>query len=177
MSLSFVALDFETADSGADSACAIGLVKSRGGRIVEEAHFLIRPPRSLFTFSYIHGIRWEHVKDKPTFAGLWPRIDEFLAGADFIAAHNAPFDRKVLEACCRSAGVSSGGRHFLCTVQLARKAWNVRPTRLPNVCEYLGLELNHHEALSDARACAQIVLAALRQGHAVWNPQPVTEAL
>jgi DNA polymerase III subunit epsilon len=177
MSPSFVALDFETADSGADSACAIGLVKARGGRIVEEAHFLIRPPRSLFTFSYIHGIRWEHVKDKPTFADLWPQIEAFITGVDFLAAHNAPFDRKVLEACCKLAGVSSGERHFLCTVQLARRAWNVRPTRLPNVCDYLGLELAHHEALSDARACANIVLSALRQGHEVWQPQPVTEAL
>jgi DNA polymerase III subunit epsilon len=156
----FVALDFETADSGADSACSIGLITSRGGRILDKQHFLIRPPRKLFTFSFIHGITWEMVKDKPTFGELWPQIKATLDEADFIAAHNASFDKRVLEACCRAAGVSSGERTFICTVQLARKTWQIRPTRLPNVCDHLNIELNHHDALSDAEACARIVLAS-----------------
>ncbi|MBL4905866.1 MAG: hypothetical protein JKX94_00305, partial [Sneathiella sp.] len=29
---------------------------------------------------------------------------------------------------------------------------------------YLGLELNHHDALSDSRACANIVIAAEKDG-------------
>jgi DNA polymerase-3 subunit epsilon len=31
---------------------------------------------------------------------------------------------------------------------------------LPNVCSYLGIPLDHHNAASDAEACARIVLAA-----------------
>jgi DNA polymerase-3 subunit epsilon len=31
----FVAIDFETADRGLDSACSVGLVRVEGGRIVE----------------------------------------------------------------------------------------------------------------------------------------------
>ena len=41
----FVAIDFETADPGADSACAIGVVRVRDGRIAERIARLIRPPR------------------------------------------------------------------------------------------------------------------------------------
>ena len=42
----------------------------------------------------------------------------------------------------------------------ARRVWGVRPTKLPDVCRYLGLSLTHHDALSDAEAAAQIVIAA-----------------
>jgi DNA polymerase-3 subunit epsilon len=53
---------------------------------------------------------------------------------------------------------------YFCTVQLARQNWNIRPTKLPDVCRHLNLSLNHHDALSDAEACANIVLAAIRDG-------------
>jgi len=49
-------------------------------------------------------------------------------------------------------------------VRLARKKWRLRPARLPDVCDYLGLSLQHHYALSDAEACARIVLAAQSEG-------------
>ena len=176
MNPSFVAIDFETADAAADSACAVGLVTVAGGRIVERQHYLIRPPRSLFTFSFIHGIKWADVADKPTFGELWPQIKKTLDEADFLAAHNASFDRRVLEACCKTAAVSPGARRFICTVQLARRTWDIHPTRLDNVCDFLGIELKHHEALSDAEACAQIVLAAERLGQTVSltaAPRPV----
>jgi DNA polymerase-3 subunit epsilon len=115
-------------------------------------------------FSYIHGIEWRHVKDQPTFGELWPKIAVILHGARFFAAHNAPFDRGVLNSCCAVAGVPAPKLPFVCTVRLARKAWNLRPTKLPDVCRHLGITLNHHEALSDASACAKIVLAAAADG-------------
>lgn len=161
---SFVAIDFETADHGADSACAVGLVRVEEGRIVKREHHLLRPPRKEMFFSYLHGIEWKHVENKPTFRELWPRLGEVLAGARFLAAHNAPFDRRVLEACCSAAGLKLPPQPFLCTVRLARSTWGVYPTKLPNVCEYLGIKLKHHEALSDAEACARIVMAAMKDG-------------
>lgn len=156
----FVALDFETADSGRDSACAVGLVRVEGGRIVRRESHLIRPPRSIFQFTYIHGITWRMVSQEPTFRELWPKIRPMFAEAEFFAAHNASFDRSVLEACCRGAGVPAPTLPFLCTMRLARRTWGIRPTRLPDVCGYLGLSLTHHDALSDAEACAQIAIAA-----------------
>jgi DNA polymerase III subunit epsilon len=53
---------------------------------------------------------------------------------------------------------------YVRTVKLARRVWDIRPTNLSNVCRYLGLSLNHHGALSDAEACAGIVIAARRSG-------------
>jgi DNA polymerase-3 subunit epsilon len=164
VSKNFVAIDFETADQGRDSACAVGLVTVRSGTIVNRESHLIRPPRSSFIFSYIHGIEWSHVAKKPTFAELWPTLKKGLAGADYLAAHNASFDKGVLNACCAAAGLKVPATPFICTVKLARRAWDIRPTTLPDVCRHLRLKLKHHDALSDAEACASIVLAAAKDG-------------
>ena len=164
MPADFVAIDFETADHGRDSACAVGLVRVRKGKIVKRERHLIRPPRKTFFFTYIHGIAWSHVANKPDFAALWPKLEKSLAGAEFLAAHNAGFDLGVLNACCSAAGVKAPALPFLCTVKLARRAWSIRPTKLPDVCRHLGLKLDHHDALSDAEACANIVLAAAEEG-------------
>ncbi|MDJ0702449.1 MAG: 3'-5' exonuclease [Leptolyngbyaceae cyanobacterium MO_188.B28] len=160
MSSIFVALDFETADRGRDSACEIGLVRVENGHITQRVNHLIRPPRDIFEFTYIHGIRWSDVADQPTFGQLWPTIKDTLSGAEFIAAHNASFDKGVLYACCRAHQIPEPAQEFICTVQMARRHWKIRPTKLPNVCDYLGIELNHHSAISDAEACARIVIAA-----------------
>ena len=65
----FVAIDFETANHRADSACAVGLVKVVGGRIVEAVVHLIRPPTREFRFSYIHGLEWADVAEADDFGG------------------------------------------------------------------------------------------------------------
>ena len=103
----FVAIDFETADYGADSACAVGLVRVEGLRVVRRETILIRPPRREFVFTYIHGITWETVSDAPVFAEAWPRLLPILDGISFLAAHNAPFDRRVLSTCCAVAGLGA----------------------------------------------------------------------
>ncbi len=156
----FVAIDFETANPRRDSACAVGLVKVAGGRIVETAVHLIRPPTRNFRFTFIHGLAWADVAEAEDFGGLWPKIADFFDGATFLAAHNASFDRSVLNACCATYGLTLPTLMFQCTVRLARQTWSIYPTKLPDVCRELGIALNHHEALSDARACAEIVLAA-----------------
>ncbi|MGV8073903.1 MAG: 3'-5' exonuclease [Syntrophobacteraceae bacterium] len=159
----FVAIDFETAGYGRDSACAVALVCVEKNRIVRRAYHLIRPPRKEFVFSYIHGITWKDVANEPSFVQLWPELSKMLDSFTFLAAHNASFDRSVLQACCEMSGLRPPGLPFLCTVNLARKVWNIRPTKLPHVCSRLGISLNHHNAASDAEACAQIVLAARKQ--------------
>ena len=87
-------------------------------------------------------------------------VERFLDGVEFFAAHNASFDKGVLHACRARHGIASPSLPFQCTVQIARRTWSIYPTKLPDVCRHLGIALNHHEALSDAMACARIVLAA-----------------
>ncbi len=160
----FVAIDFETADYGRDSACAVGMARVEGGRIVRREKRFVRPPRRWFVFDYIHGITWDRVAREPSFRTLWPELRAVLEGARFIAAHQASFDRSVLEACCAAARVAVPRTPFECTVKLARRIWGIRPTTLPFVCGVLGIRLRHHDPLSDAEACARIVLAAHREG-------------
>jgi DNA polymerase III subunit epsilon len=159
----FAALDFETADYGRDSACSLAIVVGEGTQIVDKGYFLIRPPRSTILFTYIHGLTWSHVAEQPTFGELWPVAARLLDGVEFIAAHSAAFDRSVLYACCTKAGHTPPATPFYCTVKLARKAWNLRPTKLPDVCRFLNFPLKHHDAASDAMACAHIVLATRQQ--------------
>jgi len=158
----FVALDFETADRGSDSACAVAVLRVEGDAIVERRKCLIRPPRLSFTFSYIHGITWRHVKDQPTFAEAWPSLAPMLDGVSFIAAHNANFDRRVMHACCAAARLPAPATPWMCTVMLSRRAWRLHSAKLPVVAAHIGFRLNHHDPESDAEACAQIVLAARR---------------
>ena len=161
---SFVAIDFETANYSRTSACAVGLVHVKNRCIVSETTLLIRPPQRQFNFTHIHGLTWADVKDEPTFGELWPAICEFIARAEFLVAHNASFDRGVLRRCCETYGVTEPELPFVCTVQLARNQWDLHPTKLPNVCEYLDIPLIHHDAASDSRACAKIVIAAEKEG-------------
>lgn len=161
---SFVALDFETADRGRDSACAIGLVRVDGERITAREHRLIRPPRRTFEFTEIHHIAWQDVCREPPFSQVWRQVLPLLDGADFIAAHNASFDRSVLRACCEAAHLAVPSLPFECTMRLARDRWGIYPTKLPDVCRHLRIHLRHHDALSDAEACARIVLAATEHG-------------
>jgi DNA polymerase-3 subunit epsilon len=156
----FVAIDFETADHGPDSACAVGLVRVEGVTVVRRETVLLRPPRRQIIFTRIHGITWEMVEDKQPFAAAWPLLLPILDGAAFLAAHNAPFDRRVLGACCAAAGLSMPPLSFLCTVQLARRHWGQKRNDLASVCRRLGIGLRHHDAGSDAEACARIVIAA-----------------
>ena len=160
----FVAIDFETADRGPDSACSVGLVRVENGRVAQKVVQLIQPPRFYFEFTHIHGIDWGMVAGQPTFGQAWPELSKILEGAHFMAAHNAPFDNGVLTACCAAAGLAKPPHRFVDTVRLARDTWKIYPTKLPDVCRHLGITLNHHEALSDAEACAGIVIAAQKQG-------------
>ncbi|MCE9566250.1 MAG: 3'-5' exonuclease [Planctomycetes bacterium] len=158
----FAAIDFETADHGPDSACAIGLVRVEGSRVVGREKVLIRPPRPRVLFSWLHGITWDMVKNSSGFAEVWPRLMPLLEGVTFLAAHNAPFDRRVLAACCEASGLSSPALPFVCTVQLARRRWGLKPNDLASVCRRLGIGLIHHDPLSDAEASARIVIAAVQ---------------
>lgn len=158
--VSFVAVDFETADNGRDSACQVAVVRVEAGEVVaRQAHF-VRPPRSYFLHSGVHGITWRDVARAPTFGQLWPGLGLLFQGVSFIAAHNAGFDRSVLVACCAAAAVHAPSAPFVCTVKLARATWALPRSRLPDVCRHLGIPLRHHDAVSDAEACARIVLAA-----------------
>ncbi len=158
----FVAIDFETFDEQRDSACAVGLVEVEGGDVVGRHHMLIRPPRSTpgLMNAVLHGMTWPMLADQPTFREIWPKMNQVLERADFMVAHYAAFDMGVLKRCCQASGLHRPTLPMRCTCKLARKVWGLRSAGLANVCRFLGITLSHHHALSDAEACAKIMLRA-----------------
>ncbi len=162
--MKLVASDFETADYGADSACALGIVEIRDGQVTRKGFRLIRPPRSRFYFTYIHGITWSEVANESTFANVWDEFRDYWQDADYLVAHNASFDRGVLRGCSLAAQRDPPATPFICTVRVARAHWNFRPANLAHVCAQLDISLKHHDAASDALACATIALKVMKEG-------------
>lgn len=158
---SFVAIDFETANTSPASACAVCCVKVCDGEISSVLETLISPPAGPFLFTPIHGLTRSDVARAPTWADLRSSVDAFCSGVDFWVAHNAAFDRRVFSGCNAHYGLSSPETEWLCTVSLARNVLGFTPANLPAVCQRLGLHLNHHDAASDAQACARIMLHVL----------------
>ncbi len=164
-----VAIDFETANYSPDSACALGVAVIENGKITQNEYSLIRPPKNKFVFSYLHGIRWSQVRSQPSFIEVWDSLSNLLHDADFLLAHYAPFDRRVLSACCSLAGREPVLQPFICTVRVARSVWKFRPASLDNVCSQLGISLRHHHAGSDALACATIAIRAMELGFSLQS--------
>ncbi|WP_353116196.1 exonuclease domain-containing protein [Microbacterium sp.] len=167
MSLDFTAIDFETANSSPASACQVGLVRVRGGEVVAQAGWLIRPPSGHDDFQEwnvrIHGIRPEDVHDADTWTEQIDRLCAF-AGADVLVAHNAGFDLNVLRRACEATGLAAPPYRSLCSLAVARKTYRLESYRLPKAAEAAGFgDFPHHDALADARACAQIVIDAARR--------------
>lgn len=160
--MEFVALDFETANSRADSACQLALVVVRGNEIVDEHCWLVRPPRLYFSPRNIsiHGIRPDHVSRAPTMQDLWSKLQPILDG-HVLVAHNAGFDIGVLVASLAAFDIACPTLEFSCTRAIARRAWPGRSRYgLKPLGNWLGIEFKHHDALEDARCCAHIALAA-----------------
>lgn len=162
-----VILDFETANNHPASACSIGFVVMEDGVILHEGVHLIKPDPSHATFEPfnidIHGIKPEDVENAPNFETLWPELLPWFRSS-LLVAHNAMFDMGVLNALIAQYAISKPLCTYLDTVEIARRMWPYLPNhRLNTVCEFLEIPLNHHEALSDARGSALILMNAMAQ--------------
>lgn len=163
----FTAIDFETANASSASACAVGLVRVRSGRLVEEAGWLIHPPAGHDAFFEvnvgIHGIRSDDVADAPGWSAQLSDLVDFI-GADVLAAHNAAFDMAVIRRACHACGDACPPFPYVCSLQLARKTYALPSYRLPAAAAAAGFTgFTHHDPLADARACAHIVTDAARR--------------
>lgn len=160
--MEFTAIDFETATGARDSACSVAVVHVADGAVADSYHTLIRPPGNIYSsFNIsIHGITGEDTEDARDFAGIWPELSSLLSGR-IVAAHNAPFDMGVLKACLARYDLPWPKFSYVDTVAIARRVWPELPNhKLNTVAEHLGLHFRHHDALEDARTCAEIPLRA-----------------
>lgn len=162
-----IAIDFETANNHASSACQLAAVVVRDSQIVSEHNWLIRPPRMFFSPRNIeiHGIRPEAVREAPTMEQVWCELSTLVDGQVLIA-HNARFDIGVLVASLDAFDVACPALQFTCTRTLARAAWPGRSGYgLKPLGAWLGIQFKHHDALEDARCCAHIALAIEQLHH------------
>jgi len=166
----FVAIDFETATSSRDSACALGLVYIEDGERVGLERTLIRPPGNRYdSFNIsIHGVTPDITAGAPTFAQVWPLLEERFAGRPLVA-HNASFDMSVLGCSLRAAGLAYPRAEYYCycSMPVSRSHWpQLSSHKLDLMAYHLGVSLLHHDPADDANAAAQIMLRAMREDDA-----------
>ena len=169
---SFVAIDFETATWGV--ACALGIVHFENGVAIDERYTLIDPGISQRRWDAgaigIHGITPSDVAGQPSFADIWPELIHYAACYPLVA-HNANFDMGVLRSELQRHALPTPTLRYGCSMALARHAWPKRAAagvapgnhKLSTLSEFLKIELDHHNALSDAHACGQVTIAAVLQ--------------
>ncbi len=153
-----VAIDFETADNRPDSACAVGMARIEQGVVIDTFYSLIQPPRRRVFYTHIHGLTWDMLKDQPVFAEIWPAMRSFMDGASRLLAHNAPFDKRILQGCCTANNLAAPAIPFECTLKLSRRLLKLPSHSLHVVCQHCSIALNHHHAGSDALAAAELWL-------------------
>ncbi len=159
---SFIAIDFETAIN--HHICSVGIVTVEHGVIIDEFHALIKPPNNNYNWHNIqvHGITEKDTLNAPVFSEIFPEIKKRIYGKTLVA-HNESFDRSVLHKTMQDYNIAYSelniATKWQCTLKIYRaKGYN--PARLNACCEKHDIELKHHDALSDARACAKLFLIA-----------------
>ena len=162
----YIAFDVETPNYRNNRMSALGITVVENGFITEDHSFLINP-RCGFNYFNIQltGITPQLVKDAPCFPELWPRLEPIFDSGVLIA-HNAPFDMSVLAACLHDYDISWKPEvPYACTCRMSRKLFPDLPNhRLNTLCAHLGIELDHHNAASDSRACAELLCCCLSAG-------------
>ena len=163
----YLALDFETGNASPLSACALGASVFEDNQLVDEKISLIRQPECVGKFHW-GNVRVNHIKEKmvadaPSFAEVWEPLADIAEGC-VIVCHNAMFDTNVLCSCLAHYGLKMPECRYLCTVKVSKRVWpELENHKLDTVSAALHIDLNHHEAGSDARAAGLILQAALRK--------------
>jgi len=153
---SFTALDFETATGYRNSICQVGLVQIKNGIVIQEVDFLVRLPDNYYwnRFTDIHGIAAKDTLNSPTFDQIWQHIAPYIENQNVVAHNGFGFDFPVLNKTLFHYGLTIPNYTKSCTYKIYR-------SNLANLCEKYNILLNHHDALSDARACGELWLRRL----------------
>ena len=162
----YIAFDVETPNYANNRMSAIGISVVEHGRITEEFYSLVNPQVRFDSFNIrLTGITPDMTADQPTFPELWQDIAPVM-GSGLLIAHNAPFDMGVLSHCLSAYGIEwKPFAYYACTCAMGRKCYPTLPNhKLDTMCGYLRLSLAHHNAGSDSRACAELLLDYLRHG-------------
>ena len=158
MTYSYVALDVETANSFRGSICSIGLVKFQNDKVVDSFYSLINPEED---FDYrninIHGITQKDILNSPIFPEIRQRIIDFI-GTNIVVSHFAQFDIGALKDAYLKYNLDFDDVKFVCSYRLAKIALpGLINYKLKTLTKELNIKLEHHNALSDAKASGLIL--------------------
>ncbi len=152
----FTAIDFETAQGYQWSICQVGLIRVENGIITKELNILVQPPNNYYwdRFTDIHGISSKDTHKSPTFDAIWNQMEPFITNQNVIAHNGFGFDFPVLSKTLAYYGLSTPEYNKFCTYKIYK-------SNLADLCKKHKISLNHHDALSDARACAELYMKYL----------------
>lgn len=155
--VNFTAVDFETANGQLNSICQVGLVRVENGQIVKELDILVQPPNNAYHWgnTKVHGLRSVDTAQAPAFKDVWEHMKPYIVNQLFVA-HNVQFDAGCLRATLAYYNLPVPIFNTQCTVKIYKR-------NLKFLADQYGIPLNHHNALSDARACAYLYLKHLQE--------------
>ena len=164
LSQTFVVFDLETTgfSNKNDKITEIGAVKVKNFEIVDRFNELINPEKDIsYKVQELTGITNDLIKDKPTIEEILPRFMEFV-GDSVLVAHNAEFDIGFINQKCKEMNIEFKNKS-VDTLMLARILLpHLKRFKLNNLTKELGVPLhNHHRAVDDAAATAQIFIKFL----------------
>jgi len=148
----------------------IGIVKVRGGEIIDEYETLMNPGEFIPPYiTQMTGITNEMVHKKPSFDELAPVILDFIGSNNsssvILGGHNVRFDYGFLNESLLRAGYNKLEHPSLCTARLARRLSRSLPSKsLDSLKRHFGIHAKRkHRAIDDARATAQILSIFIEQ--------------
>ena len=163
MASMFTAIDVETANPDMSSICSIGAARYEDDRLLEEWVSLINPQDCFSPINIaIHGIREDDVKGARGFGDVLNELRDMLN--ECVVVHHTHFDRTAMAQAARRWDVDIPHCTWLDSARVARRVWTELSRRgygLANVCDLIGYEFDHHNALEDAKAAGQVIIAAM----------------
>jgi len=161
--MDFVVIDVETANPDMSSICQIGLAAYSDGQLAAEWVTLVDPQSWFSPFNVqIHGIDESAVRGAPTLPDVRDVFLDFVG--DAVLVSHTPFDRVSIHQAFESYELEVPSFAWLDSARVARRTWpecSQRGYGLANVCGLIGYEFEHHDALEDAKAAGQVMLAAM----------------
>ncbi len=155
----YVVFDVETPNSRNNRMSAIGLVLVENGQQTTSFYTLVNPETGFDAFNIqLTGITPRMVRNQPNFPLVWELLRPLMEKG-ILCAHNAPFDLSVLGCCLRDYDIEwEPCRSYVCTCQIGRRLLpQAKDHKLNTLAEMMNLPLQHHNALSDTRACAGLL--------------------
>ncbi len=171
MNKTFVVFDLETTGTvpSADAITEIGAVRIVNGKQVDGFSTFVNPGRPIpKQIVELTGITDEMVADAPTFAEVVGDFYKYVDGA-ILVAHNADFDCGFIRFHGKEAGYVFDNPR-IDTLPLAREQLpRLANHKLNTVCAHFGIEFQHHRAVYDSVATAEMFLELIKMKKCLPN--------